>query len=316
VAKFSVCPDWASRLSQAAARADVVHIHVPNPMAIIAALAAGVRRPTVVTYHSDHIAQRLTAALFRPVEHMFYPRVGAILATSPVYAGGSDLLRAYADRVAVLPHGIDTTPYAAPTAEDRREAARLRAAHAPDGGPLWLAAGRLIYYKGLSTALRALAKTEGTLLIIGEGPDRAALEAEAARLGVARRAVFPGKVASLVPYYLAADAFWFPSNARSEAFGLVQVEAMAAGCPVINTAIPYSGVSWVCRDGESGLTVPVDDPDALAAAARRLATEPGLRARLSAGARRRVAEDFDHRVMARRSVEVYFGVLRNRARAR
>ena len=65
---------------------------------------------------------------------------------------------------------------------------------------------------------------------------------------MADRVVFPGDLPhylDLVPYYLAADAFWFPSNARSEAFGLVQVEAMACGCPVINTAIPHSGVAWV-----------------------------------------------------------------------
>ena len=88
-----------------------------------------------------------------------------------------------------------------------------------------------------------------------------------------------------MPYYLAADAFWFPSNARSEAFGLVQVEAMASGCPVINTAIPHSGVPWVSPHEETGLTVPVDDPAALAAAANRLLTEPGLRDRLGAAGR-------------------------------
>ena len=89
---------------------------------------------------------------------------------------------------------------------------------------------------------------------------------------------------AIVPYYLAAHAFWFPSNARSEAFGIVQVEAMAAGCPVINAAIPHSGVAWVSPHDVSGLTVAVDDPVALADAANRLLAEPGLRDRLSAGA--------------------------------
>src|SRR6185312_14207757 len=104
-------------------------------------------------------------------------------------------------------------------------------------------------------------------------------------------------------------AFWFPSNARSEAFGLVQVEAMAAGCPVINTAIPHSGVAWVSRHDREGLTVAVDDPAALAEAAGRIASEPGLRDRLSAAARDRARVEFDHRVMARRSLEVYRAVL-------
>ena len=107
------------------------------------------------------------------------------------------------------------------------------------------------------------------------------------------------------PYYLAAEAFWFPSNARSEAYGLVQVEAMASGCPVINTAIPHSGVPWVSRHEETGLTVPVDDPAAFAAAARRLLEEPGLRDRLAAGARARAIAEFDCDAMGSRSKELY-----------
>src|SRR5205814_697475 len=105
----------------------------------------------------------------------------------------------------------------------------------------------------------------------------------------AHRVVFLGDLPcrQIVPYYLAATAFWFPSNARSEAFGLVQVEAMASGCPVINTAIPGSGVAWVSRHDESGLTVPMNDPLALARAARRLLDEPGLRERLASGGRER-----------------------------
>jgi glycosyltransferase involved in cell wall biosynthesis len=97
--------------------------------------------------------------------------------------------------------------------------------------------------------------------------------------------------------------------ARSEAFGLVQVEAMACGTPVINAAIPRSGVPWVSPDGVTGLTVPVDDPSALAAAANRLLDEPGLRDRLGAAGRERAVREFDHRVMARRSLAIYGRVL-------
>ena len=84
---------------------------------------------------------------------------------------------------------------------------------------------------------------------------------------------------------------------------------MASGCPVINTKIPYSGVPWVSRHEETGLTVAVNDPEALAAAAHRLVTEPGLRDRLTRAARRRAADEFDHRVMAERSLEIYRRVL-------
>jgi rhamnosyl/mannosyltransferase len=260
----------------------------------------------VVTYHSDLIRQRLRGVLFRPIERLAYRRVRAILPTSPLYPAGSRFLRSYADRLQVLPHGIELEPFLNPPADDRIEADRIRARHA---GPVWLGCGRLVYYKGFLNAVRALPHVRGTLLLIGDGPDCAGLQDEARRLGVRDRVVFLGHVPRLVPYYLAADAFWFPSNARSEAFGIVQVEAMASGCPVINTQIPHSGVSWVSRHEETGLTVPVNDPVALASAANRLLTEPGLRDRLAAAARARAIREFDHRTMAERSLAIYQRVL-------
>ena len=173
--------------------------------------------------------------------------------------------------------GIDLTPYLrsvgrGPTAP-RRECDPSAAMKARCGS----GCGRLIYYKGFLNAGPRLDRS-----VAGDAADRRrrprpgrALEAEA-RAGWAwrSRVRVPGGDAvseAMVPYYLAADAFWFPSNARSEAFGIVQVEAMASGCPVINTAIPHSGVAWVSRARPiEGLTVPMDDPSALAAAANRM----------------------------------------------
>ena len=97
----------------------------------------------------------------------------------------------------------------------------------------------------------------------------------------------------------------FPSNARSEGFGLVQVEAMASACPVINTAIPNSGVAWVSLHEKTGLTIPVNDAAALAGAAQRLLAEPGLRDQLGAAGRIRACQEFDQRTMAKRSLEIY-----------
>ena len=113
----------------------------------------------------------------------------------------------------------------------------------------------------------------------------------------------------LVGAYQAATALWFPSNARSEGFGLAQVEAMASGCPVLNAAVPHSGVAWVSLHDESGLTFDVDDSASLAAAARKVADDPALRARLARGARARAQREFDHLVMGRRSLDFYDDVL-------
>jgi rhamnosyl/mannosyltransferase len=305
-AKLDLCPELPEALRRV--EADILHVQVPNPTMLLALLKARPRIPLVVTYQSDVIRQRLRATLFRPLERLAYRRARAILPTSPPYAAGSRFLRPYGGRIQVLPMGIDLRPYLEPSEADRAEAARVRDEF---GGPLWLGCGRLIYYKGFRNAIQALTRVEGKLLLVGGGPEQAALESEARRLGVADRVVFLGPMPyqRVIPYYLAADAFWFPSNARSEAFGIVQVEAMACGCPVINTSIPRSGVPWVSPHEETGLTVPVDDPVALADAADRLLSEPGLRERLSASARERAAREFDHRVMAERSLDIYRRVL-------
>lgn len=303
--KFDLCPELFKALRKV--DADVLHLHPPNPVMSLAILQARPKIPVVVTYHSDLIRQRVLRRLFLPFERQVYRRhVRAILATSPTYPTGSEFLRPFSDRIEVLPMGIDLKPFANPSAENRAEAERIKAAHP---GPIWLGCGRMNYYKGFLVAIRALARVPGTLILIGDGPERAGLEAETKRLGLESRVVFPGHVPTTVPYYLAAHAFWFPSNIRGEAFGLVQVEAMAAGCPVINAAIPYSGVSWVSRHGETGLTAPIDDPEAFAAAANRLLNEPGLRESLAEGARARACREFDHRVMAERTIDVYRRVL-------
>jgi rhamnosyl/mannosyltransferase len=178
-------------------------------------------------------------------------------------------------------------------------------------GPLWLCVGRLIYYKGLPVAIAALRDVPGQLLVIGTGPMEVELKVLAAEFGVADRVFFHGRASTdqLVGAYLAATAVWFPSTARSEGFGLVQVEAMASGCPVINTAIAGSGVPWVCRHEQEGLTVPINDPAALAGAARRLSSEPGLRDRLACAGLARATSEFDHRMMAARSLDIYRAVI-------
>jgi glycosyltransferase involved in cell wall biosynthesis len=306
-AKLDHCPDLPRVLREV--EADLLHLHTPNPTMILGLILSGDRRPLVVTHYSDVVKQRLRRVLFSPIERACYDRARLVLSVSSPYVAGSKLLSRYADRVAVLPIGLELAPFLNPAPEVREHGDRLKHTYP---GPLWFFCGRLVYYKGLETALLALRSVPGTLLIAGDGPARTRLEKFAARLGLKDRARFLGKVPrdeDLAAYYLASEAFWFPSNARSEAYGLVQVEAMASECPVINAAIPHSGVPWVSRHDETGLTVPVDDPAAFAAAARRLLDEPGLRDRLAAGARARAIAEFHCDAMGSRSKELYSSTL-------
>jgi rhamnosyl/mannosyltransferase len=290
----------------------IIHVHTPNPTMLIAWSIAGVitsvtRRPQtslVITHHSDIIKQRFLKYALRPIEYWVYSQASRILTTSSEYIEGSKFLRLYKNSLNTLPLGLDCSGYIQPSQAALSYARPLKKTY---GAPIWLTVGRLVYYKALHVAIEALALVPGTLIIIGTGPLEKELKEQAKQLGVENRIVWLGRVSpdELIGAYHAATALWFPSNVRSEGFGLVQIEAMASGCPVINADIPCSGVPWVSRHQKEGLTVPLNDPIALAQAAQRLLDEPGLRHRLVRASRDRACKEFDHMIMAERSFEIY-----------
>lgn len=286
------------------ARPDLVHLHLPHPGGVLGLLASGYRGPLVLTHHSDVVRQRTMSAIFKPFLDMVMRRAGAIIATSPNYLATSPVLAPYRDRCHVVPYGIPLGQFAAP---DAARAAEITARYGPR---LLLAVGRLVYYKGFDVLVRAMRFVNGRLVIVGEGPLEASLRALAVSEGVAEKVTLLGEVQNtdVAPFFAAADVFVLPSVARSEAFGIVQLEAMASGTPVVNTSLD-SGVPWVSRHDESGLTVPPNDPHALGAALERLLDDAPLRARLGAAARARAHAEFDVTVMGDRVAGLYRQVL-------
>jgi glycosyltransferase involved in cell wall biosynthesis len=309
IARFDFCPRLPQELWRIGPDdCDLLHLHVPNPTMVLALFACRPRVPWVITYHSDVVRQRTLARLQRPFENWLFRRARAIVATSPEYPRGSEYLGRYSEKVSVVPFGIDLQSFLQPGHAALNKAEEFRRTM---GEPLWLCVGRLVYYKGLDNAIKALARVPGRLMIVGDGPLRGELQRLAIAEGVADRIAWHTRLSAeeLVGAYRACTALWFPSNARSEAFGFVQIEAMASGRPVLNTAIPGSGVAWVSRHDETGLTVPVDDWQALAAAARRLWEDAERRTRLGQNAQERAKEEFDADQMARRTLQLYRGAL-------
>ncbi|HTL88127.1 MAG TPA: glycosyltransferase [Leptolyngbya sp.] len=286
---------------------DVAHLHAPNPAMGLHWALSDSPVPLIITHHSDIVKQRMLKQIVSPLLKHLYRCSAKILVDSPTYLAGSDFLRSYRERVEVLPLGIDLSVYQQPSPGAIAYEQQLRSTHP---GPIWLSVGRLVYYKALHVAIAALQSVPGTLIIVGKGDLAGSLQHYAAEIGVSDRVVFKSQLGEdeLVGAYRAATALWFPSNARSEAFGLVQVEAMASGCPVINTAIPNSGVTWVSRNGIEGLTVPMNDARALSEAANQLLQDPLLRERLAIASQAR-SQQFDQVVMAQESLRLYQQVI-------
>ena len=170
-----------------------------------------------------------------------------------------------------------------------------------------LGVGGFVYYKGFEYLVRAMTEVDAQLLLVGSGPLRAPLRSWRAIFGVRDRIDFLGEVdeTTLRACYAACDVFALSSIERSEACAIVQLEAMAHGKPIVNTAIRGSGVPWVSRDGESGLTVRPKDAPAFAAALRKVLGDPALAARLGAGGRRRAEREFSKETMGARIDALY-----------
>jgi rhamnosyl/mannosyltransferase len=280
--------------------AHIVHIHWPNPAAVLAYLASGHSGQLVLTYHSDIIRQRVGACLFGPILNLVMRRCAAVICTSRDYLETSPVLRQFRERCHVIPFGIGTEKLAVP---DPESVAKLRRLYGPR---VVLAVGRLVYYKGFEYLIQAMRFVNGKAVIIGDGPLREKLTRLAVSCGVADRVIFAGEKQrlDLLAHIHAADVFALPSIARSEAFGIVQIEAMACGKPVINTRLD-SGVPSVSLDGITGITVPPADPDSLAGAINKLFENDDLRSRYGEAGRTRVAQEFTIEKMAERTWQVY-----------
>ena len=270
--------------------ADLMILHEPNPWALLSWQLARPRMPLFLWYHSDVVRPALQYALFyAPLARPVYRTARRIIVSSPPLGERASVLRDYRDRIRVVPFAIEPGPW-------RASAEQLAAAAATVtdvGGPFVLFVGRHVAYKGVDVLLRALAGTDVRCVVAGDGPKRREWQQMTTSLALDGRVTFTGDISPdrLKVLMHAAVALVLPSTTRAEAFGYVQLEAMAAGKPVIATDVP-SGVSWVTEHGRTGLIVPAGDAGRLRAAMQQLMANPQQAASLGAEGRRRVEEEF------------------------
>lgn len=301
---FSLSACW--RFSQLAEGADIVHYHFPWPFMDIVHFASRVKKPTVVTYHSDIVRQNHLLKLYRPLKRKFLSSVDSIVATSANYLATSDVLRRYADKVTVIPLGIDRASYPESTLE------RLQSWRAKVGSRFFLFVGVIRYYKGLHFLLEAARGTDYPIVIVGAGPVEQELKMQAAQLGL-RNVRFLGplpdedKVALLELCY----AVVFPSHLRSEAFGVSLLEGAMYGKPMISCEIG-TGTTFINIADETGLVVPPSDPAALRRAMRYLWEHPAEALEMGRRAENRYRTHFTADKMVQSYVDLYHDLVQKR----
>ena len=279
---------------------DIIHIHHPDPMACVALFFSGYKGKVVLHWHSDIIRQKTLMKFYSPLQNWLVKRADVILGTSPVYVQKSPCLQEVQDKISVLPIGI----------EDKL---RQVSSERKDGRKVVFSLGRLVPYKGFEYLIDAAKYLPDNyeIRIGGSGPLRTELENRIEEAGLGRKVKLVGQIPedSLPEEFNSCDVFVMSSSMKTEAFGIVQVEAMSCGKPVVATHIPDSGVDWVNEDGVSGINVPVEDSEAIARAILEICEDEERYRQYCLQARQRFEQMFTIDKMIDGALSVYEKVL-------
>lgn len=296
-----IAPSFFQKFKTMSRGKDVVHIHLPFPMADLAAVTSGYDGKLVIWWHSDVVRQKKLMLLYRPIMEKCLKRADAIVVASEGHIEGSSYLGPYKDKCHVIPFGVEKKM-------EKRADEYVKVKTVNSSSDIrFLFVGRLVYYKGCDVLLKAMSRVRGCQLdIVGEGPIRQNLERLAQQLEIMDRVAFFGEVADdiLDERFRACDVFVLPSVEKSEAFGIVQMEAMAYAKPVINTRL-RSGVPYVSLDRITGITVEPKDENKLADAMNWLADHPEERETYGQAAYKRIKEYFSQENMLRQLLTLY-----------
>jgi rhamnosyl/mannosyltransferase len=284
---------------------EIVHLHLPDPLGQLTAMMLPRSVKRVISWHSDIIKQRTALAIYQPFLNAFVRDADAIIGATPQHFSSSQQMAQGkpGQLREVIPYGFDPEALGW---SDAARATRARLAQEHGRRPILFTVGRHVYYKGFDVLIRAVRAINAELWIGGRGPLTESFRQAAREAGVADRVRFVGFIpdAELIAYYDACDVFCMPSTERAEQFGLVQLEAMHCGKPVVATRLG-TGVEYVTLDEVTGLLVEPGNEPALAQALNRLLGDPALRARLGEAGRRRVAEEFSVRQMVDKTAALY-----------
>jgi glycosyltransferase involved in cell wall biosynthesis len=305
-----LAPAYIPAFIRRARSADVIIHHAPLPLndaAILLKLPDDVA--LIVYWHADIIGYALLKRLVSPLIRRVLARADRIVVSGQPMVDNSEFLRPHAAKCTVIPYGMDLDYWRTLDARERdivEQIKRDRPRHI-------VSLGRLVSYKGYDVLIRAMRDVDGEATIIGEGPLLPEFQQLATELGVADRVHFAGRLprGEIRQLFHAAQVFAFPSVTEAEAFGIVQVEAMAAGLPIVNTSLATT-VPLVARHDMEALTVAPGDATALSEALNRILDEQLLAQRLGAAGQARALSEFDQSVFRARMAAVYADALRTR----
>ncbi|PSO23658.1 glycosyltransferase [Bradyrhizobium sp. MOS002] len=304
-----IAPTFPFRLAKLSADADLVVHHAPFPLNDVAIPFFDAKTPLILYWHADVASFPLLKKAVRPAMWRALRRANRIIISDYSILESAELLKPFAEKCLVIPYGTDLSFWANCDSAEADAAAKLRARHPR----MILAIGRLVPYKGFDVLLQSLAGLDAEAVIVGEGPLLSSLQERANDLGLAHRVIFKGRLnqAELKAHLYAARALAFPSVTTAEAFGIVQVEAMAAGLPIVNTSLP-TAVPNVARDGQEAITVAPNQPEALGKALAAIMGNQSLAQALGQAGRTRALSEYSQPGYSSKIQSIYRDLIERR----
>ncbi len=300
--EIASCPISLAMLLQfkkIAQQYDLLHYHFPWPFADFIHLALQIKKPTVISYHSDIVRQVLLKRMYTPLMKLFLQQANRIVASSPNLLRTSELLQHYQSKVEVIPYGIDQNQYPTPTLDEINNWKKVV------GSDFFLFIGVLRYYKGLDYLLEAVRGTDIPVVIAGSGPERDKLQAFVEKYEM-RNVLFLGRIsqeAKMALLYL-CKAVVAPSHLRAEAYCMSLLEGLMVGKPIISTELG-TGTSYVNKSGFSGLVVSPSDAMQLRQAMLHMLHDNNDYANFQLGAKAHFKAHFSAATMGESYLKVY-----------
>ncbi len=280
---------------------DIIHIHHPDPMAVIALFLSGYKKSVVLHWHSDILKQKTMLKLFSPLQKWILKRADIIIGTTPTYIENSYFLKPFLNKAVNIPIGIDKLESDKNIVNDiKREYKNKK---------IIFSLGRLVEYKGYKYLVESAKylNEDYIILIGGTGPLKDKLTNLIVDLNLQNKVKLVGRITDekLPSYYDACDIFCLSSIWKTEAFAIVQIEAMSYGKPIIATKIEGSGVPWVNAHGISGINVSVESPKEIADAVVYLLSDNKRYDTYSCAAMNRYNTLFRKEIMIEKLISIY-----------
>lgn len=307
LAATMISPEMVLSLRKIAKDYDVIHVHHPDPMACLALFLSEYKGKVVLHWHSDILKQKVLLKFYRPLQDWLIHRADVIVGTTPVYVHQSPFLIHAQSKVDYIPIGIQRIH------PNESEVQKIRSRYA--GRKIVYSLGRLVGYKGFQYLIDAAAYLDDdyVVLIGGEGPQKEELRQQIKLRKLEGKVELLGYIEDCdsANYFGACDVYCLSSVWKTEAFAIVQVEAMSCGKPVVATNISGSGVPWVNCHEYSGLNVEPADAKALAEAIVVLTENPDICRRYGEQARALYESRYTYDRMIERCVTLYEKLLGN-----